>query len=302
LGQAIATLDEKEQTLRREMAGFLGRMLGFLEGPAGNPATVGTVAATKTRIAGRLNPDEQSVLNSEARTVVARYKEMIGESEDAEREAKDDAEQQRDQLLEDLERQRQRMEERRKELGPQYDKLRDEAKAELEQFAKEERPFSQQLAQLDQQATVVRRELILLNDELSRLRSNIDREKDATVRAALINESSRLSILARRYDADYLGLERRAGSINAQLAEIRGRAQQARQKYAAEFGQIETELSNIEKQAKRNDLDQRKSQRTRISGSTRLTRAIGAKASAIGTYEGFSLESEKERVLSALKE
>lgn len=302
LGQVVAKLDSKEQPLRREMTGFLGRILGFLEGPVGSSSTTASIAATKSTIAERLTPEEQRLLNSEAQTVVARYQEMISESEDTESEAKADAEQQRDQLLEDLERQRERMDERRKELGPQLDKLRNEAKAELEQFAKEERPLLQQYAQLEQQATVVRRELILLNDELSRLRSRIDREKDATVRAAWINESSRLSILARRYDADLLGLERRAGSINAQRAEIRGRAQQARQKYAAEFGQIDTELADIQKQDRRNELDQRKSQKTRITGKTRLTRAIDAKASALGTYENFSLEAEKDRVLKALKE
>jgi hypothetical protein len=125
LGQEVAKLDSEEQSLRREMTGFLGRILGFLEGPVGSSSTTASVASTKSTIAERLTPEEQRLLNSEAQTVVTRYQEMISESEDTESEAKADAEQQRDQLLEDLERQRERMDERRKELGPNLDKLRD---------------------------------------------------------------------------------------------------------------------------------------------------------------------------------
>jgi len=302
LGRHVAELDEKEQPLRREMTGFLGRMLGFLQGPAGDSSKPSAVAATRTSILGRLAPAEQRILNSQFISVMGRYEEMISESEDTEREAKADAEEERDQLLEDLERQQERMDARRKELGPKRDKLRDEAKAEFDELAKEERPLLQQLGQLEQRAAVLRRELILINDELSRLRSRSGRERDPTIRAALITESNRLSILARRYDADLLGLERRAGNINIQRAEIRGLLQQAQQRYAAELGQIDTELAGIQKQERRNELDERKSQRTRITGKTRLTRAIEAKASALKTYEDLSLEAERDRVLKALRE
>lgn len=300
LSQQLAKAEKKERPLRREMTGFLGRMLGFLQGPAGDSAKTSAAAATRRDILERLSPELQQLLNKEFVDVMARYEGMIAESDDAERVAKADAEEERDQLLEDLQRQRERMDQRRKELGPKRDKLRDEAKAEFDELAKEERPLLQQLAQLQQQAAVLRRELILINNSISSLQSRTQRERDATVRAALITESSRLSTLAFRYDANLLGLERRVLNINVQRAKIRSKRQQAQQRYSAEIGQIDTELAGIDKQERRNDLDQRKGQRTRVSGKTRLTRAIEAKAGALKTYEDLSLEAERDRVLKSL--
>lgn len=301
LGQQVAELDEKLQTQRRELSGFLGRMLGFLEGPVGNSSTQATVAASKAKIVARLTPEEQSVLQDECRGVMVRYKLTIADYEAAEEEARQDAEDQRDQLLEDLERQRQRMDDRKKDLAPEREKLREEAQSELDQLIKEEQPLLQQFRQLEQQATIVRRELLLLTGEIFRLQSYAERQQDPSIRLSLLNESSRLSLLTRRYDVDLLALERRASSINQQRAEIRSRAQQAQQRYAAEFGQIDTELADIAKQERRNELEERKEQRSRITGKTRVTRAMAAKAAALGTYEDFPLEAEKQRVLAALK-
>lgn len=301
LGQRVAELEAASQAERRDLSGFLGRMLGFLEGPAGSSSTESEVAAYKAKIIARLSLEEQRLLQDELRGILVRYQLMMADSDAAEQEAKDEAEEQRDRLLEDLERQREQMEARKKDLGPEREKLRDEAQAELQQLIKEERPLLQQLSQLEQQATIVRRELLLLTDEIIRLQSLADRDRDPIIRASFINEANRLSLLARRYDVDLLGLERRATSINMQRAEIRSRAQQAQQRYAAEFGQIDTELADIAKQERRSDFDERKEQRTRITGKTGATRAMVAKATALGTYEDFALEAEKQRVLDALK-
>jgi hypothetical protein len=285
---------------RRDVLRFIGRVIGFLEGPG----EAGIAAVTRQRaqreIESRLTDEELGIYDEARDGVLERFGKSVGQAETGREDALTEKQRQREEAKRDLQTQRTQQQERATELLARADQLRKEIKDNETEFAKAERPLVDRLARLDRQAEIPRRELALLLADSDSLRAAAARTEDPVERDRLLFRAQQLEIFAARYDADLAVLERQAAAVNAERAQIRDRFGRENAALVASGTTIKKELELLGRGEKRLAMDEKRFDKP-ITGGTRAVRALEAEAGAFTTYEPLPLEEERQRLLDLLK-
>jgi hypothetical protein len=299
LSQLLAAADQEAlpPEKRREKLRFLGRLFGFMEGPAEGVAAA-TVERTQREVESRLADEELAVFDEARDGVLVRFEEMIGQSQREREETLAEKEKQREEARQDLETQRAQQKARRDELLEQGEKLRKEIKDHEAEFAKEDRPLQDRLAGLQRQAEIPRREMALLLADAASLRAAALRAQDPADRDRLLFRAQQLEVIAARYDADLGVLERQAAGIQAERARLQDRFQREIAAVAGSLKGIEQELGAQQRNERRFAMDEKRLEKPLTSG-TRAVRALEAEATAFTTYEPLPLEEERQRLLDS---
>jgi hypothetical protein len=285
---------------RGESLRFLGRVIGFLEGPGESGVAIVTRQRAQREVESRLSDEELLVYDEARDAVLVRFGKSIGQAETGREEAVTEKQRQREEGKRDLEAQRAQQDERAAELLAKSERLRKEMQDNEAEFAKAERPLLDRFTRLERQAEIPRRELALLLTDADRLRAIAARTQDPVERDRLLFRAQQLEILAGRYDADLAVLERQAAAVNAERAQLRDRFGRENATLAASGKQIENELALLQRGEKRLAMDEKRLEKPITSG-TRAVRALEAGASAFTTYEPLPLEEERQRLLDSLK-
>jgi hypothetical protein len=289
-----------DEPARRELAKYFGRLFGFLEGPAQGAVGDAILERTRGQIVARIGADG-AVLFEEARgAVIEQFSSLTSQQDQASQIAKQTAEDEQSRLADDLQTRTEKNIARADELNARRGKLREEAQSEMDYVSRLERPLLDQLAQLDGPASLARRELFLLWDQIGRIQRQAERERDPTLRGILFGEINRLQNLAARYDAELASIERRGAVLNSQRADLQRRRLQAQATFNGELARIEAELDDIQRQQKRVEGEQKRISRP-TTGDTRRARALAAQAVAFTTYEDFPLEAERQRIVDSFR-
>jgi hypothetical protein len=285
---------------RHEVLRFIGRVVGFLEGPGESGVAAVTRNRAQREIESRLSEDGLVIYDEARDGVLARFGKSIGQAETGREEAVTEKQRQREEAKRDLEVQRTQQQERAAELLGRADQLRKEIKDNEAEFAKAERPLLDRLARLERQAEIPRRELALLLADADSLRAAAARTEDPVERDRLLFRAQQLEILAARYDSDLAVLERQAAAVNAERAQIRDRFGREHAALVASGNSIDKELGLLGRGEKRLAMDEKRLDKP-ITGGTRAVRALEAEAGAFTTYEPLPLEEERQRLLDSLK-
>lgn len=300
-GQAmppVDTTDDKNNEAYREMATFMGRVFGYLEGPAGTHTNEDERIAQRKKMVARLSPERRKAFENGREAVSDKYLALTDQAIVSKERAKDDAEEERDEKLKGIDDEQQQLEKRRTELGTQRDKLRGELKAEMDDLTKQDRPLAQQFATIDARATVIRRELGLLTVSIAAQQAALARERDPGLREVIGLQLLNFSRLAANYNTDLTALTAQASTIAGQRAQLQQRAAQTQNNYGRQLDQAEKELNDIQKKANRN-VNAEKRIRKPTSADTPESRAKAAQVASFVTYEQFPLEREKQRLLDS---
>lgn len=294
--------DNKEPTSQhREIARYLGRMFGFLEGPAMGAVKDDQLSRYEGKIGDQLVGNLEAVFEEGRRSIEQEYDSLAQVTEETADKGKVDAENEQKRLLAELAEKKEDIVDRREKLAPQREKILDEGKSEIQAIAAELKPLVEEFTQLDFQASNIRRELFLINSEIGRYQANFARTKDPIIRSGIAREIDRQSIISSRYQLNLNALKRRAAVNNAKQTEIRRRMAQTQARYAGQINAVNKELGNLSKEEKRNEVDRKKGQRTPNSIGLIRSRSLANKASAFSTYEPFPLEEEKQRLLDMFR-
>jgi hypothetical protein len=302
LSELLAEASEEQlpPERRRDVLRFIGRVIGFLEGPAESAVAAVTVRRAQREVESRLS-DEELLIYDEARDgVLERFGKSIGAAETGREEALAEKTKQREEAKRDLETQRDEKKDRAAELLAKADQLRQEIKDNETEFAKAERPLLDRLARLDRQAEIPRRELALALADADSLRAAAARIEDPFERDRLLFRAQQLEILASRYYADLAVLERQAAAVNAERAQLRDRFGREIATLAGSGKLVENELELLQRGEKRLAMDEKRLDKP-LTGGTRAVRALEAEATAFTTYEPLPLEDERQRLLDSLK-
>lgn len=296
---AEATEEQLSPQQRRETVAFLGRIIGFLEGPAERDVAATTRRRVQRRIESRLAEQELARYDEARDGVLARFAELAGASQRGREDALAAKERHRDEAQQGLEDRRAQQQERRTELLGHADKIRKEMQDNQTEFAKAEQPLLDRLARLNRQAEIPRREIALLITDADSLRATAARVEDPIERERLLFRAQQLEIVASRYDADLAALERQASVINVERARLQEGFQRNNAVLVNSLRTIDKELTALQRGEKRNALDERRLERPLTSG-TRAVRALEAEAGAFTTYEPLPLEEDRQRLLDSL--
>lgn len=297
---AMPVANEDERLAQEELISFLGRIFGFLGGPAADSVNQEQRKIYEKQVFARLD-ETRKLLFVEARDgVLQKYIEMTDTTLDERDKAALAAEAAKEKTLQELEDEKAQMAQRVKELDESRTKFQSELKDELADIRKLDAPLVQELAGLQARAGTLRRDLFSYEADISRLLAAASAEKDPNRRFQLQSEADRLSQFAGRIEADLFGVNRQGSAVQSQRAALAARQQRAQATASSQAQRIDKELADLGRRGKRNDgIEKRTSRATTVS--TSRVRSLSAQATALGTYDQFPLEQAKERLMESLR-
>jgi hypothetical protein len=291
--------DRHDRELHGETVSYLGRMIGFLEGPAEGSVNAATLTTTKTKISNRLSDTWRDIFDSAASAVIDEYNVLATAKDDAKFQEIATAEKAKRDRIAEIERLAIDAASRQDELKAGYDKVQEEIATENATYARQDQPLADELSRLSSQAAVINRELSIASADIFSLRRAAEMEQDQVQRLRLLQESDRLERIAVRLDADLRALERRAAIVQRDRAALALRHRQNLAAYGVTAGRMEKEFKTIETSLKRAESERAKLKKP-ATGNTGKVIALNKQAIALTTYEVFPLEAEKQRLLDEL--
>lgn len=284
----------------RDYVASLGRIFGFLGGPASEQVKGPERKSIEKDILERLSPELQEVFIESRDGVLDRFLKIADSAADSRDRAKEAAEMEKAKVLEDIQKEREGQAERKVELEERQSKLQSDLKERLAELMKQDAPLQRDQAAIQGQAGPIQSNLASIDLEIARLQTLLARERDPRQRDFFRFEIDRLILRSNRVRNELALLERQLGAVTAQRAALQAQTAQARADIGGQIDRAAKELGGIEKKEKQLDGLETRASRP-ASGTTSRTAALGAQAGALTTYEPFPLEVEKQRVLDSFR-
>jgi chromosome segregation ATPase len=291
---------EQRRAEHEETVGFLGRLLGFLGGPAAESVTQDERKALEKKLLARLGASHQAQFENARNGVLARYIELTGESADSRDRAVAAQQAEREKTLAELQADRAQLERQSQALEERREKIQDELRSELAEIAAKDQPLVRDLSQLDARANLLSADLVSYSLQIARLQQLAAAEKDSARRQQYLFEAESLSLITARIDADLYSVNRQSRALQQQRAALSARQAQARSAAANQVQRLERELGDLAKRDRRNDGIEKRASRP-AAVTTSKSRSLAAQASALSTYDAFPLEAAKARLLESLR-
>lgn len=302
LGAALPPEDAAEEieAPRRATARFLGRMFGFLEGPAGKAAREEVVARHRDAILKQLTAARRDEFEAGRKAVLDQYDAFVlGHDEE-----RDDA---RAGQVEAQARQEERIEQERGDIEGERaamleraEKLRNELDARLSEIDRRMAPLDASFNRLAADAVAVQNQMSEIDRRISQLLRNADETEDEDLRRRYLRDADRLAVVYRDYEARYLALDAEAREVNEQRSALAAEREDALARHEKDLDRLDDRSNALGRNEKRLDREQREAERP-ATGLTTRVRTLANRAKAFTTYEEFPLESERARVLEDVR-
>ncbi|QDU30523.1 hypothetical protein ETAA8_56680 [Anatilimnocola aggregata] len=284
----------------RENLAFLGRLCGYLSGPAAeNVDQLARKELEKTIITG-LNADRLLIFEQARDGVTQKFFELTDTKTDVEAKNIEDRKVEAGKTLQDVEATRQEIADRVKDLEALAAKLQKELNDELADIARLDRPLVAELQRLEVRAASISNDLGNTEVQIDRLQFQLNREKDPVVRSLLRRDIDQLVFVANRISNDLSALNRQAQNVQGQRAQLAQRQAQAQNNFGGQINRANNELVALGKREKRADYEEKKAKRP-VTGSSTRTVALSSLVTALSTYDKFPLEAARQRLLNELR-
>ncbi|MFI4875414.1 MAG: hypothetical protein ACIALR_08760, partial [Blastopirellula sp. JB062] len=211
---ALLKIDQMAATIRPDEAGdaleeetrstarFLGRMFAFFDGPASEDVSQGVRNLVRKKVDRLMVGARAADFQTNYDEVTAEFQTLIDEGDEARDEAVENQKMAKEQEKQDLSDLRQRLAIDQQEAQERLDRLRSELKKEVDAYQRMEAPLSDAISRLETELSVVRREILQLNDDLNRLQQEYDETNNPRRKESLRHEMARAEILLGQYRRD----------------------------------------------------------------------------------------------------
>lgn len=291
-------LDDAGRLHRQDVIRRLGRMFGYLEGPASGALSEFERDSRRRRIALLLSDEEMGMFEDESRAVAEQFLMRIDEKDRVVEDARRRAEEQRAARLEAIAAEQRTIAERLEAIETQRDKLQREYDEQLRGLEERDAPLRQRYARLDAQAADVQRDLAYASAEILRIEDQLAFESDPLLRDLLLTDLARMTSLASSYSREYTRLERAAAVVERERAAIAAEQRQLENQYRRQLNEYAGEQQSLARQARRNEVEQNRLARERPR-TTGQARSLESQAQAFTTYVPFPFEDARQRLLES---
>jgi tetratricopeptide (TPR) repeat protein len=298
LPKDVAKTDEEDPV--RHYVAFLGRLYGFLGGPAPTSVSIDGRKDSEKTVAGRLSEHRQAIFEEARDSVLQKFVELSDAKITVKDKAKEQADAEREKTLAEIAEQRDVNKEKVKELEAKIDKFKKDHEKEIESVRKADSPLQSRLTTLSNQATSLNTQLISIDSQIVLVQANLAATRDQNTRNFLFLELNRLSSLEGSTQAELLSINRQAATVQQQRSSLVVRQQRADAELASKVAQVDDELNAIAKKERRADIAEKRASKAGPA-TPQSALSLSAQASALITYDPFPLEQEKHRVLTTLK-
>jgi hypothetical protein len=292
-------LTSVSEAIETPPAEFLGRVMGFIDGPVARAVAEHVRSDFRKRIATQLSTADRQLFEQAYDTVQKRFAELSLDHEQTQADAKVDLEKRKERMQKDVEQDRAAVAREKTGLQERGEKLVADAKRELGELDTQARPLVTRQARLEAQAAAITREMAGLQVEIERLLVLADTTEDASDAFAFRAAARRLTLALGRYDLDLRAINGELAGLAAQRVQLAARRQAAVARNRAETEQVDRRLSDLRVAERRIANDEKKANQP-VAGSTAAVVAMAAKAKAFTTYEPFPFEEERAWLLQSL--
>lgn len=295
-----AQADREAELENLLLAAFMGRMAGFLEGPAAGEVNDAALDERRRRIELQLTDTRRREFEEGRRRVLQQHETLTGEQSTVKDTAVDVAKEQQQRQRDEIDRRRRETNDQLAEMKGREENLLSDLDQKMADLDRQERPLSEQLRQLERQAVVAEREFLFVRNEILSIERALETERDPVLRDALLRELQRLELLQLR-NQEVLAQVRLSGrQAEAQRDELARQRVLAQSQYQKQRERLTNEAADLRRSLKRLSVEEGRLG-GEASGNTPRVRTLSRELKAFTTYEKFPLELEKQRLLESLK-
>jgi DNA repair exonuclease SbcCD ATPase subunit len=279
------------------VAGFLGGLCGYLEGPGREGVDELLAVKCRQRISDRLTTSRRGPFEEARRSVAAQFSTAAKEIDEKSAAAEAQAAKEKDRVLEELQSKAEKLAAEMATAEQRNEKLKKDLDYELEQITSRERTVLAEAQTLEAQAIPLREEVRILDGRIAHLLEAADREKDQFERQRLLNDAARWRLHRNRVLATLDDLNRRYATLNSERLALQQRRQNAVARYQKEAARLDTLRRSLE----RTRAEQAKAAGKTVTGNSPAVRDQKRRAAALTTYVPLpvSLEDERDRLLES---
>jgi hypothetical protein len=291
---------DAEQAEHDEVIGFLGRLVGFLGGPAADAINQDERKRLEKKLLDRLDESKRPLFEDARNGVLAKFIELTDESAETRERVASAAKAEKEKTLAELQADKERLDAREKELEDRRNKLNNEFKSELEQIAKQEQPLMMQQNQLASRWDLLNNDLLNYQSQILTLQQLAAQERNPQIQQQYLSQANSLALLSGRIEADLFNVNRLLRGVQSQRAGLQSRRNQTQVNTASQIDRLNRELNDLSKRERRNEGLEKRASRSGVPATSKL-RALSAQATALSTYDAFPLEAAKARLLEGLR-
>lgn len=285
-----------------DTAQFLGRLVGYLEGPGGDVLGKNLAGDHVKKIEALLSTSGRREAFAEGRKKVADLHAGVAlDSEQLKADEKEAEARQKEIDRERIAREKSSVGEEKasiEELASKSTRETTEAVAEID---KQLAPLNAQFARLAAEGSRVQAQIGSLELDLGRaLQLANDNRDDPNQQIIWLREADRIRIIQRNFQNQYANLNAEATRINSLRGALDNQRRTKIANYEADMKRLGKQATILSRTEKRINLDEKKVDKP-VTGNTSRVQSSNAKAAALSSYADFPLEQEKQRLLDTFK-
>jgi len=297
---ADAQADQLRQESRRDISQFLGRVFGYLEGPAQKLVSQTSVTDTRKAVMARLGPSDLEAFSESFGALGERFGQLDEEKRRLQAETKDAEAKQKEEELRRLAAEKQGVDADKESIRRQHEEALQAAQAETARIDQQMVPLDAELANLNNRGAIVRGEIARLGISANGLLAEADATEDPALAASLRTQAGFFLGRIRALEFEYRQLDARAVQVNAQRAALFNQRAQVVARYEATARQLGVAAAKLGKVEKRITSEESKNRKP-ATGFSPQVQSLASTSASITSYVEFPLDREKQRVLDSFE-
>ncbi len=298
---AAAQADAGPETDAGRLIQFAGRVMGFIDGPAGSALGEPARAGHRKRLLGMLTGEQRQTFVEGYAFVQRRFAELNLDRQQTTADAKADEQRRQERNLEELERERAKLAQHSTQLRERAETVVADFKETLTTLDSQHRPLAARQARLEARAAAMVREMAGLEVEIARLLELASLVEDPVEALQLQAEARRLDLALGRYRVNLRTIEAELSGVAAQRIALARQQQVAVAQQRANADRLERRAADL-RRAERRISSQEDRANQPASGVTGAVVSLSNRAKAFTTYDEFPFEEERARLLQSLTE
>ena len=278
----------------------MGRLVGFLEGPAGSSVNQEILMNTIALIEEKLTPNETKAFSEARQAVLDEFVKLGGKREMAKTDFLADAKAKADAETKVLEGQNELIMKRRESIPGQISKLTDDFNSQSSSLRAQAQPLQSQIGVLQAQHNNLQIELQQHYAQVAYYQGLLNRTRDPNDRFWIINQMNQFQLFCRNVESQILGVQGQLRSIDSQLGSLNGQLQQVTAQFNGQVGRLQAELNELDRQLGRNMSKTQKLAEPpkRITGEAL---SLGQRLDKLKTYYDLPSEQFRNDLLEKVK-
>jgi len=278
---------------------FLGRVMGFLWGPATGKVDESRLKDVEDRLLESLSTSQRQIFDQSRATVLGKFTDLQDRTDTTRNQAKVDEERQKELDRQRLAAEKSDVAREKGTVDQQAAAARAAAEARLTQLGAERAQLDAQFNRLFAQGAAVQADINVLSAREQALIAQANDTDSDSERRRLLAQAAAAGAARAQAQGAYAALDAQAAGVNAQRSANLEQQRQVTASYQNEMRRIGVKAESLERTEKRIASDVKKAV-TPASGMTVGVRTLANNTAAFVTYFDFPVDLEKRRLLDSL--